>query len=150
MTTPAASQIFDIIRANVCGLCRLDEGKGECMSHRQRCHDRYRRQAVAIYEQVVKPLEEAQTWRPIETAPKSGREILIYLPRSNKNFSFSFVTVGYWEHYESYWHEPVPGNPGKIETKYGAGFVGVFGKNKMRLYPTHWMPLPEPPKEASE
>jgi len=66
MTTPAVSKIFDVIRANVCGLCRLDEGKDECTSHRPRCYDRYRRQAEAIYEQVVVPEREDAANRALE------------------------------------------------------------------------------------
>ena len=48
---PTEHKIFDIIRADVCLSCNATAR--ECDAHAPRCHAGYRRQAKAIYEQVV-------------------------------------------------------------------------------------------------
>jgi len=57
-------------------------------------------------------------WQPIETAPKDGSDVLIYNPVSGEMF------VCYWS---------------KGRWKFAVHIV-------MKDEPTHWMPLPEPPK----
>jgi len=59
-------------------------------------------------------------WKPIETAPKDGRRVLLYWP--------------HWAHY------PI------------VGLYGVYGwASEVALAkepgPTHWMPLPKPPRD---
>ncbi len=72
-----------------------------------------------------------QEWQPIETAPKDGRHMLIYLGAP-------------WSQIEkARWYEP-----------WGNWHVGVIPQDPVReeyhgigsAIPTHWMPLPEPPK----
>lgn len=71
-------------------------------------------------------------WKPIETAPKDGTEILLleYLSEDD----YGSVDRGCW------------------------GFVETSDYNGEKIYdwlsnyghieePTHWMPLPEPPKD---
>jgi len=62
-------------------------------------------------------------WQPIETAPKDGRRILVYRPGKHK---YSTVDIDFWQVNRAplncWWHSPSDGQP------------------------THWMPLPEPPK----
>lgn len=58
-------------------------------------------------------------WQPIETAPRKGKPLLL----CNKNQG-NVMAVAWWSVHQ-YW-------------KYTGG--GVFWQ------PTHWMPLPEPPK----
>jgi hypothetical protein len=60
-------------------------------------------------------------WMPIETAPRDGREVLIYS---------GAVDVALFE-YGQWWSSGCD--------EYG---------NDRRVYPTHWMPLPPPPEEA--
>ena len=61
-------------------------------------------------------------WQPIETAPKDGVEILGF---DSKNKTYH-VTI-----YDGYsWHNP--------DNHYYSEALG--------FYPTHWMPLPTPPK----
>ena len=68
-------------------------------------------------------------WQPIETAPK-GREVLVYIEDFNKVTTAWFcVNTGLWPHDEAYTEDGEACN------------VGL---------PTHWMPLPEPPKEQGE
>lgn len=60
-------------------------------------------------------------WQPIETAPTNER-VLVY-----ESFNGSFdIHIVKW--FNGYW-----------ESNMGAQF-----------YPTHWMPLPEPPKGENE
>ena len=58
-------------------------------------------------------------WQPIATAPKDGTAILGYFPSG-------LMKVAQWIDHQNRW------------AGFGFGFVGT---------PTHWMPLPEPPKE---
>lgn len=66
-------------------------------------------------------------WLPIETAPRDGTHYLAYWPAG---LSWSHGTMmETWflaDHYESAYESGEPGAPES---------------------PTHWMPLPEPPKE---
>ena len=61
-------------------------------------------------------------WQPIETAPKDGACILVA--------EYGDVKVAEWFRTLSCWLGPYDGN-GDPEV----------------MYPTHWMPLPEPPSE---
>ena len=58
-------------------------------------------------------------WRPIETAPKTGGPILVFVKYSNNVTS---VSESYWD-YRGHWNG--------------------YRMNK----PTHWMPMPAPPEE---
>lgn len=57
-------------------------------------------------------------WKPIETAPKDGTRVLIYMPGLNDVLSAKFEH-GTWQH-------------------------GYWSSRPMAV--THWQPLPEPPK----
>ncbi len=65
-------------------------------------------------------------WQPIATAPKDADKILLY--SAEEGFD-----CGYWE--ESVW---LP--------KGGAWIIYLARSDTAILNPTHWMPLPEPPK----
>lgn len=62
-------------------------------------------------------------WQPIETAPKHGTLILLYEPRPDTHaYEIGFYDCGCW-----------------------------FGSDHMyTVYPTHWMPLPDPPEQEDE
>jgi hypothetical protein len=65
-------------------------------------------------------------WQPIETAPKEfGPDILVW--------DGQFVTLAWWhgdeDEEEQYWRDSTAPD-----------------HSDGRLNPTHWMPLPEPPK----
>lgn len=64
-------------------------------------------------------------WQPIETAPRDGTLVLLYVGR--------FAVDGF---YLLHW-EPKAGAAGAWVDDSGRGLVGE---------PTHWMSLPEPPK----
>ena len=67
-------------------------------------------------------LEEG--WKPIETAPRDGTSILVFTDRG----VFEATFVSYWEFAVANYH----------------GCLCCSGRGDN---PTHWMPLPEPPKE---
>ena len=74
-------------------------------------------------------------WQPIETAPKDGKSIIAYFPWGN------FVCVAWWTS-RSAGNKPGP----RWILSYGrsAGVRPLCGSAHQE--PTHWMPLPEPPK----
>lgn len=71
-------------------------------------------------------------WQSISTAPRDGTAILVYEKWENRfkaNKSDYYIQIAYWWDYE--W---------RIDA-----LVPPTGK-----YPTHWMPLPQPPKEDEQ
>jgi hypothetical protein len=60
-------------------------------------------------------------WQPIETAPKDGTPALFY-ERNTYDYE---IHLGYYDK--------------------GSWWNNLF--EPYRFYPTHWMPLPEPPKK---
>ena len=69
--------------------------------------------------------EVTTSWQPIETAPKDGTRIWVYRPVVNKYTNH--IGVDYWAH---------PSD----------GLDCCWMRSPMMCPPTHWMPLPEPPK----
>lgn len=67
-------------------------------------------------------------WRPIETAPKDGKDILLWSPRINPKWD-DVVFVAGW---------------------FNGSWVAVSGATWAEDEVTHWMPLPKPPLSASE
>ena len=66
-------------------------------------------------------------WKTIDSAPKDGTLILLFEP-GNKSIpdDVGFVCAGIWD--AENWYDGVSGYP----------------------EPTHWMPLPSPPKETAD
>ena len=84
-------------------------------------------------------LREGALWKPIETAPKDGREILVFLDGDGEDFSrsslrkavacwYGFTAVVFWKN----------------------GGFSEFSWDRLIHRPTHWMPLPPPPQAAGE
>ena len=71
-------------------------------------------------------------WQPIETAPKDGGDLLLFCPARG-------AVRGSWNacKYDS---KPRPYWTHDRERLYGV-------KDTRADQPTHWMPLPKPPKE---
>lgn len=81
-------------------------------------------------------------WQPIETAPKTGRTLLLGYPNKLGNWR---TVRGQWmseDYIAEYWEEPDDVEPGWFETSEEAEDV----PNCWRIDPTHWMPLPPPPE----
>lgn len=69
-------------------------------------------------------------WQPIETAPKDGRDILVWMPLGDGRGNPTVAVVDWYvANGESHWRIA----------------EGVFGPLALDFPPTHWMPLPEPP-----
>ena len=67
-------------------------------------------------------------WRPIETAPKDGTDVLLWDGEE--------IFVGYWS--DSIWVSP------------GAWVKEEHRSDTVTYIPTHWQPLPAAPTEASD
>ena len=89
---------------------------------------------------------DKQEWQPIETAPKDGTSVLLYIPHR--------ICEGWFSKGE--WSEDTPISPAEY-----SGEVWVCCDDEFQVevelgpdgfechFPiTHWMPLPEPPKEG--
>ena len=65
-------------------------------------------------------------WQPIESAPKDGTIVMIYWPTMSIH---QYPTCAF-NHGDEY------------------GWELVSNRDYGEVFPTHWMPLPEPPKET--
>jgi hypothetical protein len=74
-------------------------------------------------------------WQPIETAPKDGARIDIWVEWTSK------TGVRGKRIPNCYWHRKA--NAWKTDCYYKDGWCHWRGEK-----PTHWMPLPEPPEDA--
>lgn len=70
-------------------------------------------------------------WQPIETAPRDGSELLLIATLYNRPEPRPRRVVGIYS------GNPVSGRP------------GWYGCKGMLFHVTHWMPLPEMPKEEA-
>jgi len=72
-------------------------------------------------------------WRPIETAPKDGTPIIVYMP-----WEGGMVRTAHYSRRLT-------------EDRYAQNVWCVHwsGSYKSRVAPTHWMPLPPPPPKEN-
>jgi hypothetical protein len=73
-------------------------------------------------------------WQPIETAPKDGTIIDVWLGDADQSDIAFYCTPGTKR--SSGWYY----KNSKFRPNMGLGILTVF------IQPTHWMPLPSPPK----
>ena len=86
--------------------------------------------------------DEPEAWRPIESAPKDGRTILLGYFNSHRKWR---TLRGQWmseEYIAEQWEEPENGEEGWFETAVEPDDV----PNCWATEPTHWMPLPAAPE----
>lgn len=83
-----------------------------------------------------------QEWQPIETAPRDGSRLLVYCPEDN--YCIAAIAISYWAHSPPNVSFIPTGDPHlwRREVQEHARFEVEGGWES----PTHWMPLPEPPK----
>jgi len=93
--------------------------------------------AAIAKESDIRFSQPADGWQPIETAPRNGKNILIY---SNKKIiSASKTPLDIWGT-DGRWVGMMAWNP------IGNGEYGWATPTGYPVEPTHWMTLPEPPK----
>ena len=90
---------------------------------------------LAIEDAVTGRVFDVDPWQPIETEPKDGESVLIWKP--DERMVGEYMMAAYWDDRRG-------------------GYVPVGGFHKQGYYsetagrdqgyPTHWMPLPKPPK----
>ena len=98
----------------------VEQLQQELIDERYR-HDRYADFCVAQGEELSK-LKAQQRWIPVtERLPEDDDDVLI--------MSSGSISMGYYSVYNEYW----------------ADYINVYNSDV-----THWMRLPEPPKEASK
>jgi hypothetical protein len=83
------------------------------------------------------------TWQPIETAPKDGTEVLVWCP------SAALVPLAMHFSSEEYFAREY-GDPDYMEAGWYLSYSYPDGLPECTWEPTHWMPLPEPPKVSNE
>ncbi len=76
------------------------------------------------------------TWRSIETAPKDGTRILLFYPVFKHQVQFSIA--GHWS------EDICASRPKPYWSPDGAALYGMATVRVSK--PTHWCPLPKPPK----
>ena len=74
-------------------------------------------------------------WQPIETAPMDGEPILIW--KADERCVGEYMMSAYWDDRQDC-YVPVGG-------MHKQGYYSNVAQRNQG-YPTHWMPLPEPPK----
>ena len=106
-------------------------------------------EVAELMEEAAAALEAAR-WQPIETAPRDGTEVLVLL-----NVASVDVAHIAWFNSEEEWERSGQycASPGETKEEYIGWWSytrGSVTQEKLGEYrtPTHWMPLPAPPKEA--
>ncbi len=68
-------------------------------------------------------------WQPINTAPRDGRTVLVYLPAGAGPPTRQDVVAVFWDP--------------------GSGWATAYSGACLDAEPTYWMPLPDPPGSAA-
>ena len=75
-------------------------------------------------------------WQPIETAPKDGTVLIGKIPNGNLDFNNEIKWVSGW--------------CALYKMEWGGMKKEIWLKLNDEHQPTHWMPLPKPPKQEAK
>jgi hypothetical protein len=75
-------------------------------------------------------------WQPIETAPKDGRDVLLYFPLDGLSDRHAKTVIAYWS------ESPLMGPRWTFQMRAARAYSDAY-------QPTHWMPLPDAPALTS-
>lgn len=77
-------------------------------------------------------------WKPIETAPKDGRDVHLWVRGSLVPVAGYYISRAYLQREYD--------NPDHMEEGWYPSFGYPFDCPEVTMTPTHWMPLPPPPQ----
>jgi hypothetical protein len=112
----------------------------ECELPSDECPCAIRADAAAEITRLRKERDEARaaiTWRPIETAPKDGTHVFLYVPGDSL-----YPTVGHYDTREYFMKEYGDADYMDEGWRWSYGYPADFHDDA--LEPTRWMPLPTP------
>lgn len=69
-------------------------------------------------------------WKTIDSAPRDGTPVMLFSPQLSLDDPFNVDGGLVW-----------------VSGGYGKGVLGVWRGDSNKNPPTHWMPLPPPPKD---
>lgn len=88
------------------------------------------------------------SWQPIASAPKDGSPMLMYCPELNRRVDppelAANTIIGFW--LDASWRSIECEDFGCM----GSSQTGWMSSMEwIEINPTHWMPIPEPPKQGT-
>ena len=89
-------------------------------------------------------------WRPIETAPKDGRAVLLHNNIAPGNPSGRMGTCEGYNTVVGEWWSSDEGDRDANGFGDWTCYMDAIEDPRCPFEPTHWMPLPQPPKEADD
>jgi hypothetical protein len=98
---------------------------------------------VPLEEQVRR--ERAGGWQPIETAPRDGTEVLVFVDCA----TVRIIRLAWWDD-GSLWDHHGAESPEADRGWWSYDTSVTQTKLEGATAPTHWMPAPEPPPEPAQ
>ena len=86
-------------------------------------------------------------WRPIKSAPRDGRHVLLHARECGWRGDDCDVQIGFWQGM-MYGNLNIGGEEWTGWLSVSTYDNGHGDSENARLAPTHWMPLPPPPKRS--
>lgn len=90
----------------------------------------------------VTPETRRHEWQPIETAPKDGTQIQVWIPLACSENGGFITHVSYID-----WQGDIP-NVTYQGKPHHDGWCDTFSGDYVEEAPTHWMSLPDPPQSS--